>query len=326
MAAIRNVVRVSAAFVLATLASGTTSLAEQAWPQRAVKVILPLGPGSGADTGARLIAERLATRWGRSVVVENRPGGDGIVAITAFLSAKDGHTLLYSPTSSFTAHPWLHDKLPYDARDLVPIARVSNSIVAVAVPASTPISTMADLVSLARKEPGKLNWATITGMFDFMFAGFLKKHNLDIAKVPYRDTVQAVTDLSQGRIQLMLSAVSILRPHVQSGRVRMIALTAHERTSLAPGVPTTTEAGFPDLAIDGLSGFFGTRDTPTDVRDRISADVRAAAVYPAVSARLLAIAQIVNPGDAAAFGAAIDAQRAQVAAVGELLGIKPVQN
>jgi tripartite-type tricarboxylate transporter receptor subunit TctC len=273
-----------------------------------------------------LIAERLAARWGRSVVVENRPGGDGIVAITTFLGAKDGHTLLYSPTSSFTAHPWLHDKLPYDPRDLVPIARVSNSIVAVAVAASTPVKTMAELVGVARAEPGKLNWATITGMFDFMFAGFLKKENLDISKVPYRDTVQAVTDLSQGRIQLMLSAISILRPHVQSGRIRMIAVTAHERASLVPDIPTTTEAGFPDLAIDGLSGFFGPRDMPTALRDRISADVRAAATEPAVSARLLANTQIVNPGDAAAFGAAIDAQRAQVAAVGALLGIKPAQN
>jgi tripartite-type tricarboxylate transporter receptor subunit TctC len=88
----------------------------QAWPSRPVKLILPLGPGSGTDTVARLFADRLATRWGKPVVIENKPGGDGIIAITAFLQANDDHTLLFTATSSFTGHPYLHDKLPYDPR------------------------------------------------------------------------------------------------------------------------------------------------------------------------------------------------------------------
>ena len=104
------------------------------WPTRPVRFIVTLGAGSGADIGARLFADRLSQRWGQPVVVENRPGGDGIVAINAFVSAHDDHVLLFSPTASFTAHPFLHDRLPYKPSDLDPIARVSNTVIAIAVP------------------------------------------------------------------------------------------------------------------------------------------------------------------------------------------------
>jgi tripartite-type tricarboxylate transporter receptor subunit TctC len=317
---------IGSAVALSALALSALPATAQNWPTRSVKLILPLGPGSGVDIGARLIADKLSTAWGQPVVVENRPGGDGIVAISAFTSAKDDHVLLMSPTSSFTAHPYLHDKLPYDPRDLAPIARVSNTLVAVVVPSSSDIKTVKDLVETARANPGKLNWATITGMFDFVFAGFQKKMGIDIAKVPYRDTVQAVNDLAEGRIQVMMSAIAIVRPRVQGGAIRMIAVTAGERASIAPDVPTTTEAGYPDIRIEGLTGLFGTRDMPEALRERISNDVKAAAADPTITARLLSTGQVVNPGGPAEFGAAIDAQRAQVAATGQLLGIKPASN
>ena len=319
-------VLIGSAVALAALGLSALPSAAQNWPSRTVKLILPLGPGSGVDIGARLIADKLSAKWGQPVVVENRPGGDGIVAISAFTGAKDDHVLLMSPTSSFTAHPYLHEKLPYDARDLAPIARVSNTIVAVVVPASSDIKTVKELVDAARANPGKLNWATITGMFDFVFSGFQKKMGIEIAKVPYRDTVQAVNDLGEGRIQVMMSAIVIVRPRVEGGAIRMIAVTAGERASTYPNVPTTTEAGFPDIRIEGLTGLFGPRDMPAELRERISADVKAAAADPAITARLLATGQVVNPGSPAEFGAAIDAQRAQVKATGELLGIKPASN
>src|SRR6267143_3999563 len=128
----------AAAIFLAALAlAGAPSRAQaQAWPQRAVKFIVPFGPGAGADIGARLLAERLQARWGKPVVIENRPGGDSLVAIQAFLSADDDHTLLFGPSGNFTVHPFQYAKLPYQAGDLVPIARVSNTILAVGVPAS----------------------------------------------------------------------------------------------------------------------------------------------------------------------------------------------
>jgi tripartite-type tricarboxylate transporter receptor subunit TctC len=314
-----------AALVVAVAPLAAQTPDAQTWPQRTVKFVLPLGPGSGVDIGARLFADRLAARWGKPVVVENRPGGDGIVAITAFVSAHDDHTLLFSPSSTFTAHPYLHTSLPYEPRDLLPIVRVSNTIVAIAVPEGLKVGSMAELVALARAQPGKLNWATTTGLFDFVFAGYLKSADLSITKVPYRDAVQALNDLGEGRIQVMLSATAILRPQVQAGRVRMIALTNRQRAAVAPDVPTVVEAGFPELAVDGLIGLFGPPEMPNELRERIAADIRAAAADPAIGERLAATGQVMNLGTAAEFSAAIAAQRAQAAAVGRLLDIKPAQ-
>src|SRR5437762_12115795 len=121
--------------LIAVLAFGALSLpqpvAAQAWPTRSVKFIVPLGPGSGVDIGARVIADKLSQKWGKPVVVENKPGGDAILAITTFTGANDDHTLLMAPSSTFTAHPFLHEKLPYGVNELVPIARVSNTVVVV---------------------------------------------------------------------------------------------------------------------------------------------------------------------------------------------------
>src|SRR5712672_3617218 len=138
----------------------TPSLAQapspaQAWPQRPVRFIVPLGPGSGADIGARLVADRLSARWGKPVVVENRPGADGLMAIQAFVAANDDHTLLFTPSGSFTVHPFQYEKLPYAPDDLVPIARLSNTIMAVGVPESIGIATLTEFVARARAEPGK---------------------------------------------------------------------------------------------------------------------------------------------------------------------------
>src|SRR5215211_2922887 len=158
----------------------------QAWPTRTVRFILTLGPGSGTDIGGRLLADRLTKKWGQPVVIENRPGGDGIVAINAFVSAKDDHILLLSPTSSFIAHPWTHENRPYKPEDLAPIARVSNTVIGISVPKVLPVNSMGELVALAKAKPGELNWAGITGALDFNFAGWLKVAGLDMNKVPYR--------------------------------------------------------------------------------------------------------------------------------------------
>src|SRR3954453_20440525 len=159
------------------------------WPTRNVRFIVPLGPGSGVDITARVIADKLSAKWGKAVVVENRPGGDAIVAISAFTQANDDHVLLMAPTSTFTAHPYLHEKLPYDVKELVPIARVSNTVVAVGVPSSLGVNSIDDLISRAKAEPGKLNMASATGANDFVATGFLKQSGAELARVPYRDTV-----------------------------------------------------------------------------------------------------------------------------------------
>ena len=298
----------------------------QAWPTRPVKLILPLGPGSGTDTIARLFADRLATRWGKPVVVENKPGGDGIIAITTFLQAHDDHTLLFTATSAFTGHPYLHDKLPYDPQALIPAARVCDTLVVLAVPESLNVKTVKELVDMARAQPGKLNAASITGLLDLVFNGFLKSAKLDIAKVPYRDPVQALNDLAEGRIQMLMTSITIVRAQVQAGRVRMLALTNAKSSQIAPNIPSVVEAGFPDLNVDGLVGFFTTNDTPASVREQIANDVRAVVdAEPQIAQRLAAAGQVVNPGSPAQFAAAIDEQKARAAAVGKLLDIKPAQ-
>jgi tripartite-type tricarboxylate transporter receptor subunit TctC len=310
---------------LASFALAQAPSQSAAWPQRAVRFIVPLGPGSGADIGARLFADRLSTRWGKPVVVENRPGGDGIVAITAFVSAHDDHTLLFSPASTFTAHPFLHEKLPYDQADLLPVARVSNTLVAIAAPMALKVGSVAELVALARAQPGKLNWATATGISDFLFASFLKSANLDMSKVPYRDTVQPSTDLAEGRIQFYWGALAIVRPHVQAGKVKLLALSNSVHAPDDPNLPTVKEAGFPALGFDGLVGLFGPRDMADDIRERIAADIRVVAADAAIGARLSSTGQLVSPGRPAELAASIEEQRATVAAIAKEMGIKPAQ-
>ena len=298
----------------------------ETWPQRPVKFLLPLGAGSGVDIGARLLADRLSTRWGQPVVVENRPGGDALVAISAFVSAHDDHVLLATPTSSFTAHPYLHDNLPYKSSDLVAIARVSNTIITLAVPTSLNVGSLADLVALARAQPGKLNWAGVTGALDFLFAGFLRHAGLNMTKVPYRNPVEAANDLAEGRVQAYLSALAIVRPQIEAGKIKPLAVTNKVRAPTAPDVPTVKEAGYPDLTLDGLVGFFGPTEMSNALRERIAADIGAVvAADPTIGQRLTATGQIPNVGGPTEFAAAIEEQRAQIAAVAKELGIKPTQ-
>ena len=311
------------AVVTAVLGCGLPAAA-QSWPQRPVKFLVTLGPGSGVDIGTRLLGDRLSARWGQPVVVENRPGGDGIVAITSFLGAHDDHVLLAAPTSSFTAHPYLHENLPYKQSDLLPIARVSNTIITISVPVSLKLASFADVVAMARAQPGTLNWAGVTGALDFTFAGFLQAKGLNMSKVPYRNPVEAANDLAEGRVQVYEGAYAIARPQIEAGRIKPIMLTNSVRAPMLPDVPTAAEAGFPELTMDGLVGFFGPPGMPLELRERIAQDVRAV-TDASVESRLIATGQIVNIGGPSEFVAAIDQQRARLAEVAKDLGIKPSQ-
>jgi tripartite-type tricarboxylate transporter receptor subunit TctC len=295
----------------------------QTWPERAVKFIIPLGPGSGVDITARVFADRLSQKWGQPVVVENRPGGDAFVAITAVISAKDDHVLLFAPASTFTAHPLLHEKLPYDINDLVPIARVTNTLIALAVPTELGVGTVKELAAKINAQPGKLNYASVTGANDLMFAAFLKTEKLDMAKVPYKDPVAAINDLSENRIQSFVGAYAIMRPRVLAGKVKVIALTNLQHAAALPDIPTGREAGYKSLEFDGLVGLLGPREVPQAARDRIAADIREIAADPDVVAKLSTTGQVINPGTPAEFAAALADQRAAVAEIGKVLDIKP---
>jgi tripartite-type tricarboxylate transporter receptor subunit TctC len=295
----------------------------QSWPQRPVRFIVSLGPGSGADIAARLIADKLSAKWKQPVVVENRPGGDAVIAINAMIGAKDDHVLLYTPTSSFTAHPFLMAKMPYDPNDLGPIARVSNTLVGLVVTPSLKIDSVKDLIAQIKAQPGKLNYATATGMTDVIFDGYFKSAGLNITRVPYRDVVGPITDVSEGRIQAYVGALAIVQPHIQSGRVKLIAVTNSQRAATQKDTPTVAEAGFPALNFDGLIGLFGPRNMPAAVRDQIAADIKEAVSDPTIAARLTATGQVVSPGTGAEFKKSMDEQSAKLGAIVKQLGIKP---
>ena len=326
MPSLRSSALAAIGFIVALALSSTLSSAQSpAWPQRIVKFVIPLGPGSGVDITARVFADKLSQKWGQTVVVENRPGGDAFVAITSVISAKDDHVLLFAPASTFTAHPLLHEKLPYDIKDLVPIARVTNTLIALAVPTELGVGSIKELAVKIKAAPGKLNYASVTGANDLMWAAFLKTEKLDMAKVPYKDPVTAINDLSEGRIQAFVGAYAIMRPRVLAGKVKVIALTNLEHAAALPDIPTGKEAGYKSLEFDGLVGLLGPRDMPQAARDRIAADIRAIAADPEVVARLGTTGQVINPGNPAEFAAALADQRATVAEIGKILGIKAAQ-
>jgi tripartite-type tricarboxylate transporter receptor subunit TctC len=263
----------------------------------------------------------LQQRWGQPVVIENRPGGDGFVAITGFLAANDEHTLLYAGMGTFTAHPYLHEKLPYDRNDIVPIAGVSNIVVAVAVPQSLKVNSLAELVSLARAQPGKLNAAAVSGITDFVMSAFLKTAGLDMARVPYRDINQSLSDLGEGRIQVAMLSLSLVQPQVQAGRAKLLAVTSRNRVSSLPEVPTVSEAGYSVLELQGHVGLYGPRTMPAELRERIAGDIRAV-VDPAMAAKLATTGQVLNVTTPGEYAAAIEDQRAKVAAVAQIIGLK----
>lgn len=298
---------------------------QPAWPSRPVHFIVPLGAGSGVDITARLLADKLSQKWGQPVIVENKPGGDAILAIMAVVNAHDDHVLLFAPASTFTAHPLLHDKLPYKADDLVPIARVTNTLIAFGVPTGLGVSSIKEFAAKAKAEPGKLNYASVTGANDLLFAAFLKTQKLDVAKVPYRNTVDAINDLADGRIQAYVGAYAIMRPRVQAGKVKVIALTNRQHAKSLDAIPTAREAGYPSLEFDGLVGVLGPKGMPKAAIERIAGDIKEYVADPGINAKLVATGQIVNPGSADDFAKDLKDQRDTVAEIGKTLGIKPAQ-
>ncbi|MDO8878693.1 MAG: tripartite tricarboxylate transporter substrate binding protein [Pseudolabrys sp.] len=310
---------------LALPVASASAQAPAAWPSKPVRFLIPLGPGSGVDITARLLADKLAAKWGQSVVVENRPGGDAVVAINGMINANDDHVLLFAPASTFTAHPLLHEKLPYNPADMAPIARVTNTLIALGVPAELKISTVKELAAKIKAEPGKLNYASVTGANDLLFAAFLKTEKLDMAKVPYKNPVEAINDLAENRIQAFVGAYAIMRPRVLAGKVKVIALTNAEHAKSLNDIPTASEAGYKSLELDGLVGLLGPKSMPLPLRQKIAADIRDIVNDPEINTKLAATGQVVNPGSPDEFAAALKDQSGKVMEIGKVLGIKAAQ-
>jgi tripartite-type tricarboxylate transporter receptor subunit TctC len=318
---------------LAAIALGlacATSLAAspsraQSWPTRTVKFIVPFGPGAGADIGGRLFAERLQKIWGQPVVIENRPGGDSIVAINAFLGANDDHTFLFAPAGNFAVHPFVYSKLAYDPKELIPVVRASNTILAVAVKQDAPYSDVKSFTEAARKEPGKFNSGLVQGITEFTFWGYSHHQKLNITQVPYKDINVAPVDLGEGRIQVVMASLAIVQPQWKAGRIKLIAVNNRTRAPAAPDVPTAREQGFPALEVEGLVGLFGLKTMQDSLKEKIAADFKAAAADGAIGKRLEATGQVINVGGPKEFADAIREQQANVAAVVKAINFKPRQ-
>ncbi len=297
----------------------------QSWPQRPVRFIIPFGPGAGADIGARLIQEKLSARWGKPVVIDNRPGGDSIIAIQAMLSANDDHTFLWGPSGNFIVHPYLYQKLSYNPDDLLPIASFSATVLSVGVPTSLGVSDLADFVKRARAEAGKLNSAAVPGITELAFDYFAVKAGLTFTKVPYRDIVQAVNDLAEGRLQVYSSSYAIQRPQREAGRIKVLAQMGRKRAPSLPDIPTAAEAGFPAMEMEGLVGLFGSPAVSAELRGKIGADIVAVADDKDLDAKLNATAQTPTRGGTKEFAEIMARQRAHIATIAKALDLKPTR-
>jgi tripartite-type tricarboxylate transporter receptor subunit TctC len=311
-----------AASVAIGLVASSASAAEP-WPQHMVRMVVPTGAGSATDMAARIFADRLGNRWKQPVVIENRAGADGLIGVSAFAAAHDDHALLFSFAAPMSVYPVVREKLSYDpARDFVPISSATDSFGIVAVPASSKIGSLAELVASARARPGKLNSYSSSGIFPYLLAGFLQSEGLDVMQISYREQNFGIQDLGEGRLDFVMSVIGAVLPLVQAGKARFLAVTNSRRSLTVPDVPTVTEAGYPELALEGFQGFFGSRGMSAELRDRIAADIGAVAADPVLVARLDALGQLAHATTPSEFAGMIEDQRAKIADIVRRTGMK----
>jgi tripartite-type tricarboxylate transporter receptor subunit TctC len=321
MALSRTLAALAAGAVVALSWTQDVRAQAPAWPTKPVKLIVPFAPGAGADIGARLAADALSRKWNQSVVVENRPGGDSLIAIRAVVGENDDHQFLFTPTGNFTPHPYRHEKLGYvRERDLLPIARFSNTILAVGVSEQLGVKTLQEFVELARKRPGELNVMTVPGITDVVWDNFTTELGLKFQKVNFNNLGQGAAEMAAGRIQAVMSAYAVMQPVIGNG-ARVLAVNSRTRAPALPNVPTAIEAGVPSLQLEGLVGMFGPRSVSAALRKRIGEEVAEVARMPQIAEKLVASAQVPNPGGAEEFEKDIAEQERQVAEIAKRIGL-----
>jgi tripartite-type tricarboxylate transporter receptor subunit TctC len=308
------------------LATAATSVSTDAanWPERNVRIVVASAPGSSIDAAARLFAEQLSPRWGQPVVIDNRPGADGIIAVQALLQANDGHTLLLAFPGVVTVVPLLHEKLPYDPiGDLIPISSIANDFLTIAVTPGLSIGSLDDLVKLAQARPGRLNWAAAPGAPYLTFLEFQKHAGVELTHVPYRSSVLALPDLVTGQIQVAVTPLSAALALARDGKLKLLAVTTLQRLAIARELPTATEAGYPELTIEAPLGLFGPKGMPADLRERLAADMQVVAAEPTVMKRLETVGMLAKASTPAEYVTTLDEQRARWAALARAYGVRP---
>jgi len=252
--------------------------AAQSYPDKPVRVIVPFPAGATMDYVVRLVASRMSEDWGKPVVVENRTGGAGIIGTDAGAkSAPDGYTIL-AVANSFAGNPAYRTDLPYDTfKDFAPVSLVGYTPLVLVGHPSVPANSTAELVALARKQPGKITYGAASGASPHLaMAWFRSVAGIDLQLVPYRGQAQAQTDLLAGTINLAFGNLPDIAPHVKAGKLKAYGIALQQRSKLAPDIPTLAEAGYPGQDWDSWYGFVVPSKTPREVVDKIAAGTKSA--------------------------------------------------
>jgi tripartite-type tricarboxylate transporter receptor subunit TctC len=285
------------------LAVLSSSIRADEFPSRLVTIISPYQAGGTSDIIARVLAERLQARWGKTVIVENKPGANGGLGVNAVTSAvPDGHTLLAVASSALTLNPLFYDKLGYDpVRDLAPITRTGMVANVLVVRPALPVNDVKSLIALARQKPGMLTYASQGIGSNGQIAGefFKQRTQTDILHVPYKGSAPAVQDLLSGQVDMMFDNLPTVLPFVRSGQLRALAVTTGQRSPELPDVPTIEEAALPNFDISAWFALLAPKATPAAIRQDIEQAAIAVLTDPDTRARLHAAGvEVVAQGSA----------------------------
>jgi tripartite-type tricarboxylate transporter receptor subunit TctC len=267
----------------------TSVASAQSFPDRNIVLVVPNPPGGLVDTSARLLSEPLTRVIGQTVVVDNRPGASGNIAYQFVANAKpDGYTLLISYSGYHVGNPALMDKLPWDpVRDFSPIALLTISTNVIAVHPSVPVNNLKEFIAYAKANPGKLNYAS-QGNGSVSHIGtemFKQSTGIEMTHVPYKGSGPAIQDVLAGQVQVFISTPPSLMQHVQSGKLKGLAVTGKSRHPGMPNVPTTAEAGLPSFQLESWVGLFAPAGTPAPVITKLTESVKKSLALPEVKER-----------------------------------------
>jgi tripartite-type tricarboxylate transporter receptor subunit TctC len=287
---------------------GLVSLAAfaQDFPTRPVKILVPYPPGGATDVTARLLAEQLTKKWGQAVFVENKAGVNGVIGTEVVANAEpDGYTIGFV-ASSHVVNPALYKQLPYKLTDLAPVMVTTQVQMGLVVNKDFPAKTVAELIALAKANPGKYNVATSgRGSNPEIWAlAFDNMAGIKLQDVPYKGSGAAHPDLLGGRINVMFDAMPSVLPHIKSGAIRLLAVGGTKRSPYLPDTPTITESGLPGYSMASWAALIVPAKTPTAIVDKINRDVAAVLRDPAQKERLagmMAEVLATSPSEAAAF-------------------------
>jgi tripartite-type tricarboxylate transporter receptor subunit TctC len=298
----------------------------QTYPEKPVRLIVPFSAGSAVDTLARIPAQKLSELWGHQVVVDNRVGANGIIGTEAAAKAPaDGYTLVLANDAGLATSPALYPKLPYDPlRDFAPIALAVSIPVVLVVNASFPASSVKELVSQAKANPGKIHYASGgNGSAQHLPMEMFKlTSGIDLVHVPYKGLGPAFNDVVGGQIPVMFAGMSNVFPHLKSGRIRALAIGSAKRSGAMPDVPTMQEAGVAGFDYAAWAGFLAPAGVSPLIIDRVNSDLRKVLGMPDVRDKLVALGFEVSPGTPQEFGAKIEREIAKVAKVVKEAGIR----